>query len=168
MPCVVCIMHVEMRSAGFLVEPENQGRRFVSGLASKPLGRFSPVWPQNWQLRFGDLCLKITVMVSWFGPQNHVGYGLSVAPQNRCEGDGVGHVLRSSACFAWKQFGLGFPSLASRLVEARWWVVHVAPSQRLHRVQVEDGWVDAIGCVGPCYPCFAVFFLLSHRGIVVF
>jgi hypothetical protein len=40
MPCVVCIMHVEMRSAGFLVEPENQGRRFVSGLASKPLGRF--------------------------------------------------------------------------------------------------------------------------------
>jgi hypothetical protein len=45
---VVCIVHVETRSAGFLVEPQNQGRRFVSGLASKPLGRFSPVWPQNW------------------------------------------------------------------------------------------------------------------------
>jgi hypothetical protein len=30
-----------MRSAGFLVEPQNQGRRFVSGLASKPLGWFS-------------------------------------------------------------------------------------------------------------------------------
>jgi hypothetical protein len=27
-------------SAGFLVEPQNHGRRFVSGLASKPLGRF--------------------------------------------------------------------------------------------------------------------------------
>jgi hypothetical protein len=37
-PCVVCTWHVEMRSAGFLVEPQNQGRRFVSGLASKPLG----------------------------------------------------------------------------------------------------------------------------------
>jgi hypothetical protein len=59
MPCVVCTMHVETRSAGFLVEPQNQGRRFVSGLASKPLeqfvnglasksqGRFSLVWPQN-------------------------------------------------------------------------------------------------------------------------
>jgi hypothetical protein len=29
-----------MRSMGFLVEPQNQGRRFVSGLTSKPLGRF--------------------------------------------------------------------------------------------------------------------------------
>jgi hypothetical protein len=38
--CAVCIMHVEMRSAGFLVEPQNQGRRFVSGLAAKPLGQF--------------------------------------------------------------------------------------------------------------------------------
>jgi hypothetical protein len=46
-PCVVCIVHVEMRNASFLVEPQNQGRRFVSGLASKPLGQFLPVWPQN-------------------------------------------------------------------------------------------------------------------------
>jgi hypothetical protein len=35
--------HVEMRSASFLVECQNQGRQFVSGLPSKPLGRFSPV-----------------------------------------------------------------------------------------------------------------------------
>jgi hypothetical protein len=39
-PCAVYAMHVETRSVGFLVEPQNQGRRFVSGLASKPLGRF--------------------------------------------------------------------------------------------------------------------------------
>jgi hypothetical protein len=39
-PCAVCSEHVEMRRAGFLVEPQNQGRRFVSGLASKPLGWF--------------------------------------------------------------------------------------------------------------------------------
>jgi hypothetical protein len=38
--CVICTMHVEMRSTGFLVEPQNQGRRFVSGLASKPLVQF--------------------------------------------------------------------------------------------------------------------------------
>jgi hypothetical protein len=43
-PCAVCTVHVETSSAGFLVEPQNQGRRFVSGLASKPLG---------WFLRFG-------------------------------------------------------------------------------------------------------------------
>jgi hypothetical protein len=39
-PCAVCTVHVETRSAGFLVEPQNQGRWFVSGLASKPLGGF--------------------------------------------------------------------------------------------------------------------------------
>jgi hypothetical protein len=27
----------------FLIEPQNQGRQFVSGLASKPLGQFSLV-----------------------------------------------------------------------------------------------------------------------------
>jgi hypothetical protein len=39
-PCAVCIVHVETRSTGFLVELQNQGLRFVSGLASKPLVRF--------------------------------------------------------------------------------------------------------------------------------
>jgi hypothetical protein len=56
--CAVCTVHEEMRTTGFLVEPQNQGRRFDSGLpgflvepqnqcrwfdsglASKPLGRF--------------------------------------------------------------------------------------------------------------------------------
>jgi hypothetical protein len=33
-------VHIKTRSAGFLVEPQNQGRQFVSGLASKPLGQF--------------------------------------------------------------------------------------------------------------------------------
>jgi hypothetical protein len=59
-PCVVCTVHMETKSMCFLVEPQNQGRQFisgltskpprqfVSGLASKPLGWFSPVWPQNW------------------------------------------------------------------------------------------------------------------------
>jgi hypothetical protein len=52
--------------------------------------------PQNWQLPFGDLGLKIIAMVSWFGPQNEVCYSLSVAPENRWEEDGAGHTLRSS------------------------------------------------------------------------
>jgi hypothetical protein len=37
---------------------------------------------QNWHLWFGDLGLKITTTVSWFEPQNQVGFGLSVVPQN--------------------------------------------------------------------------------------
>jgi hypothetical protein len=42
---------------GFLVEPQNQGGGGFPGLG-----------------------LKITATVSWFGPQNQVGFGLSVAP----------------------------------------------------------------------------------------
>jgi hypothetical protein len=38
--CAVYTVHVETRSVSFLVEPQNQGRWFVSGLTSKPLGRF--------------------------------------------------------------------------------------------------------------------------------
>jgi hypothetical protein len=33
-------MHVETMSVGFLVEPQDQGRRFFSGLTLKSLGRF--------------------------------------------------------------------------------------------------------------------------------
>jgi hypothetical protein len=39
------------------------------------------------------------VTVFWFGPQNQAGYGLSVPPQNRREGDGVVHASRSSSLF---------------------------------------------------------------------
>jgi hypothetical protein len=45
--CAVYTWHVETRSACFLVEPQYQGRWFVSGLASKPLRRFSLVGPEN-------------------------------------------------------------------------------------------------------------------------
>jgi hypothetical protein len=36
-------------------------------------------------------------MISWFGPQNQVGFSLSVAPQNRRREVGVGHASRSSS-----------------------------------------------------------------------
>jgi hypothetical protein len=51
------------------------GFRFL-GLASKPRSTVFRFGPQNRYLWFGDLCLKITVTVSWFEPQNYVGYGL--------------------------------------------------------------------------------------------
>jgi hypothetical protein len=46
-------------------------------------------------------------------------------------------------------------------------MVHVAPSWRLHRRQVKDGWVDATDCVELYYPTFAVFNVLDHRSTVV-
>jgi hypothetical protein len=76
-------------------------------------------WPQNRQVKFGDLGLKITVTVSWFGPQNHAGYGFLVASQNRREDNSTWGTRRDlAACFACKQVVLGFPYLASRLTDA--------------------------------------------------
>jgi hypothetical protein len=43
----------------------------------------------------------------------------------------------------------------------------MTPSWRLHWRQVKDRWVDTTGCVGPCYPTFAVFNVLDLKGIVV-
>jgi hypothetical protein len=61
--------------------------------------RVSRFGPQNRQLWFGDLDLKITATVFWFRPQNQVGFGLLVAPQNRRREVGVGHTSRSSSLF---------------------------------------------------------------------
>jgi hypothetical protein len=80
----------------------------------------------------------------------------------------VGHASRSNGLFQVEasrarvsQSDLKTDGGATRMV-------HVVLSRRLHRGQVKNGRVDATGCVGPCYSCFIVFFVLDHRGIVVF
>jgi hypothetical protein len=46
--------------------------------------------------------------------------------------------------------------------------VHVAPSWRLRRNQIEDERIDGMGYIEPCYLCFAVFFVLGSRCILIF
>jgi hypothetical protein len=72
--CAVCTWHVETRSAGFLVEPQNQGRRFVSGLTSKPFGRFLPVDLKTGGDGFSGLASK-PVVGFLVEPQNQGGGG---------------------------------------------------------------------------------------------
>jgi hypothetical protein len=59
--------------------------------------------PQNQQLQFGDLDLKITVTVCWFGSQNQADFSLAIAPQNLRRGGGGGSARDTScdlaACF---------------------------------------------------------------------
>jgi hypothetical protein len=48
-PCAVCTVHVETRSAGFLVEHQNQGRQFLISLGLKTDGGgLLVVWAQNY------------------------------------------------------------------------------------------------------------------------
>jgi hypothetical protein len=70
---------------GFLLEPQNQGGGGFFGLDLKT-GSYG----------FGDLGLKITVTISWFGPKKQADFGLSVAPQNRWREVDAGHTSRSS------------------------------------------------------------------------
>jgi hypothetical protein len=72
------------------------------GLASKPVARVSRFGAQNCQLQLGDLGLKITTTISWFGAQNQAGFGLLVAAQNRWREHDAGHALRYDGLFCLK------------------------------------------------------------------
>jgi hypothetical protein len=126
------------------------------GLASKPvarvksLGRFSLVWPQNWWRRIlpvwpqnlwlgfsglglktsgYDLVIWATESLWWFLDLDLKTRHASVCRlRHKTDGGRMPWDTRQdlATCFAWKQVTLGFPSPASRLVEARRWVVHVA------------------------------------------
>jgi hypothetical protein len=86
--CAVYTVYMETRSTGFLVEPQNQGILFMSGLASKPLGRFSLVCPQNRWLGFLSFGLKTdsSGLVIWNSksPRWFLGLGLKTMQASVC------------------------------------------------------------------------------------
>jgi hypothetical protein len=73
----------------------------------------------------------------------------------------VGHVSRSSSLLYMEASRAKVFQFASKLVEARRRVMHIAPSWRSCENQVKDGWVNAMGCIGPYYPYFVVFIVLG-------
>jgi hypothetical protein len=79
---------------GFLRFSLKTGGGFLDGASKPRWWRVSWFGPQNRQLQFGDLGLKITTTVAWFVPQNQTDYGLLVAPQNRRREVSVGHASR--------------------------------------------------------------------------
>jgi hypothetical protein len=84
MLCVICTVHEETRSTCFLIESQNQGRRFVSGLTSKSLGWFSLLLPQNrWQWFVSGLTSKPLGRFSPVWPQNRWRRFSPIWPQNR-------------------------------------------------------------------------------------
>jgi hypothetical protein len=66
MLCAVCTVHEDTRSMRFLVEPQNQGRWFVYGLFSKPLGWFVCGLASKLQRRFVS-CLTSKPLGRFFG-----------------------------------------------------------------------------------------------------
>jgi hypothetical protein len=153
MSCVICTVHMEMKSTDFLVEPQNQDRWFF-GLCLKTDSFDLVIWVSKSSRRFLSLGLKNMWDSVWW--LHHKINGGRLARDTRR------HV---AACFAWKQVGLGFSSMTLRLLEAWWRMIHVASSRRLHRDEAEDGRVDAMRCVGTFYQKIIVFYILGHRAI---
>jgi hypothetical protein len=156
MPCAICTLHKETRSAGFLVWPLNQGRRFL------------PIWPQNWWF-----------WVSRFGPQNHHDGFHSFDLKT----GSYGLVIWASK-LAPPFFGLGLKTKRAMIcLDASWawvsqfdlktgggtaWLMHVASWWRSCGDEAEDGRVHVMGCIGLFCPNFVVFIILGPRGILVF
>jgi hypothetical protein len=132
-------------------------------LTSKLVVEGFPVWSSKPTAQIYDLSLKVTVSVSWFGPQNQADYGLLVAPQNRWEyKDGMRHASRSGllqveACRA-RVYTSGLKTGGSVAQ-----MMHMARSWRFHREQIEGGWVDVTDCIRPCCPYFIIFTILGFR-----
>jgi hypothetical protein len=150
-PCLASKLAVS-----FLVEPQNQGGGGFPSLGLKTSSSGLVIWASKSPRRFLGLGLK-TKQALVCRLRHKTDGGRSVRDTHR----------DLAACFTWKQVWLGFSSLVRRLTEARRRVVHVAPSRRLRQRQVEDGRVDAMGYIRPCYPTFVVFNVLGLRGIVV-
>jgi hypothetical protein len=104
-------------------------------------------------------------MVSWFGLQNQVGYGLSVAPENRWEDENnAGHASRSCVLLHLEASQARVSQSSLKTGEGVAWMVHVASSRRSCGDEAKDGWIDATGCIGIFYPNFAIFVVLGHKG----
>jgi hypothetical protein len=80
------------------------------------------------------------VTISWFEPQNQVGYGLLVAPQNRHKDeDDAGHVSRSSGLLRLEASRASVSQSSLKIGGGTTQMVHVASSQRSRRDEDEDG-----------------------------
>jgi hypothetical protein len=94
--CAVCTVHMEMRSVGYLVEPRNQGRRFVSGLTSKPMAMiFSSLASKPVASVFSGLASKpVATVVPGLASKPVVDF--LVEPQNQGGGGFPGLGLKTS------------------------------------------------------------------------
>jgi hypothetical protein len=100
-PCAVCTGHEKTRSAGFLVEPQNQGGGGFHGLGLKTDSSGLVIWASKSLRRFLGLGLK-TKWVSVCRLRHKTDGGRSARDTYR----------DLAACLASKQVWIGFPSLA--------------------------------------------------------
>jgi hypothetical protein len=100
------------------------------------------------------------VTVSWFRCQNQVGYGLSIAPQNRWEDeDSAGHASRSSGLLHLEASRARVFQSSLKTGGGLALMVHVASSWRSCGDEANDGQVVVMGCIRLFYSNFAISFV---------
>jgi hypothetical protein len=99
-PCAVCTWHVETRSVGFFIEPQNQSGEVFPGLGLKTGSSSLVIWASKSPRRFLGLGLK-TKWASVCRLRHKTDRGRSARDMRR----------DLAACLASKQVWLGFPSL---------------------------------------------------------
>jgi hypothetical protein len=118
--CAVCTVHVEMRSAGFLVEPQNQDRRFV-------------VWSQNHSDGFSSVWASkpMATVYEWFGLKTTrtVFIGLASKPVVTVSGGFASKPVVGFLVEPQNQDGEGFPGLGLKTSNSSL-VIWVSKSQR--------------------------------------
>jgi hypothetical protein len=101
-------------------------------------------------------------------PQNHIGYGLLVAPQNRRDDeDGVGHASRSSGLLHLEASQARVSQSNLKTSKGTAWLVYMASWRRSCGDTAKDGRVDVMGYIRLFYPTFAVFIILGHKDSLV-
>jgi hypothetical protein len=97
-----------------------------------------------------------------------VGYGLSVAPQNRREDeDDMRHASRSSGLLHLETSQTRVSQSSLKTSGGMMQMVHVALSWRSRGDEAKDGQVNAMGCVRLFCLNFAIFVVLGHKGCLI-
>jgi hypothetical protein len=97
-----------------------------------------------------------------------VGYGSSVAPQNRQKDeDGAGHASRSSGLLHLEASRARVSQSGLKIGRGVTRMVHMASSWRSRGDEAKDRQVNAMGCIGLFYPNFVVFIVLANKSSLV-
>jgi hypothetical protein len=95
-----------------------------------------------------------------------VGYGLSVAPQNRRKDeDSMRHASRSSSLLRLEASWARVSQSDLKTGVGTTQMVHVTSSQRSRGDEDENKREDTTSCIRPCYPYFAILTVLGPKSV---
>jgi spermidine synthase len=94
--------------------------------------------------------------------------GLLPSQNQQEDGESAGHASRSNSLLHVKVNRTRVFQSDLKTDGGAAWMVRVASSLQLHRVEAKDEWVDVTACIRHFYLNFVIFYVLGLRGILLF